>query len=1068
MTENNRSRKRLFILAAFITAAFFYMIPARVFAMEPESPSVSVSSRKASQITVSWTSVEGAAEYYVYRCDRSSPYQRIAVTAETTYEDNTVENDVAYEYSVTAVVEGTETAFNNKGAVGYSAYKAPHVYGWNVTDLSPRSFTVSGKVSYEETASSIYLPVWTEKNGQDDLRWYIVPVTNNTFSYTIDTSKHGSESGVYVLDPYLNGTSMYCATPLWVEVPSDSLQIISPAVVDLSAQGFTAAASVQVFSSQVKSARAEIWTAYQGKDDLETVTASYDSKTGIISCPVLVSKHNNEGRLYYVRFTVTDNAGSTKSLFLSAYIPSDENCMNLTVIDLGESSIGGSATLLTSGGKALLIDTGRSESGKAVVTCLKQHKVTQIDILITHGDGDHVGVAQAIADAGIAIGNVYTDDHPADVMWDELDRTASMAVFRKYGQIRPIPETLTIGGATLTTIGPEKYYSLYDAKANGMSQANANSYWFMITNGTEKVLINGDSELASSREMVQSGRDISADVYIMGHHGATGSLDESILNAISPEFTAASGRITEAISSDTVRVLKNAGIPYFFTSSYGSIDITFRGPSTTINTEKNTDSAPGYYDIMWKLPDGSCLETDNWVTEGTVPSYDGQTPVKAQTAQYTYTFAGWSTDGSTVLSVLPAVTANATYIAVFKSTLRTYPVTWLNADGSVLKTENLAYGSMPKYDTEPGDPFHDGLSHSFVGWVPEIQTVTGKASYKASFVVHSPKLKRLAGEDRYDTSQEILKEAFPDASQNRIVLTGGISYQNAVTGIALAGGYRCPLLITQTDHLTDATREEIERLAGDSLEVIILGDENIVSERVEAVIEKMDKVNSVIRIAGQAGSDEEMALEVYRFGIREGLWTDSNTVILAASSDFPDALSITPYAYAARTPVLLTNSDGTFSEETFRELAECGVERTILAGGEAMVLPEAVERLTEEGICCIRLSGEDRYLTTQQIFYWVLGEMEAPFQPEVLFSEEYVGFATGFDFPDAITSANLLGWKNGPLLLAGERADIIEILETTLSGREADIQKAYVFGGNAVIPDNLMCRIATIITPASE
>ena len=72
------------------------------------------------------------------------------------------------------------------------------------------------------------------------------------------------------------------------------------------------------------------------------------------------------------------------------------------------------------------------------------------------------------------------------------------------------------------------------------------------------------------------------------------------------------------------------------------------------------------YTVTWKNADGTVLETDENVLYGTTPEYNGATPTKEKDAQYSYTFAGWSEDGATVLETIPVVTDDVIYTAVFE------------------------------------------------------------------------------------------------------------------------------------------------------------------------------------------------------------------------------------------------------------------------------------------------------------------------------------------------------------------------------------------------------------------
>ena len=76
------------------------------------------------------------------------------------------------------------------------------------------------------------------------------------------------------------------------------------------------------------------------------------------------------------------------------------------------------------------------------------------------------------------------------------------------------------------------------------------------------------------------------------------------------------------------------------------------------------------YTITWKNGDET-LETDNYVPYGTTPAYNGSTPAKDATAEYTYSFIGWSDGTNTYANdELPSVSGDVTYTAQFNSTAR--------------------------------------------------------------------------------------------------------------------------------------------------------------------------------------------------------------------------------------------------------------------------------------------------------------------------------------------------------------------------------------------------------------
>ena len=120
------------------------------------------------------------------------------------------------------------------------------------------------------------------------------------------------------------------------------------------------------------------------------------------------------------------------------------------------------------------------------------------------------------------------------------------------------------------------------------------------------------------------------------------------------------------------------------------------------------------------------------------PAYDGATPAKAPTAEIAYVFAGWG-------DVAETVTEDVTYTAQFDEETRLYTITWLDDDGSSLGTSYLPYNATPSHE-DPTRNLDVPYSQSFVGWLPAIATVTGDATYTATYTARKADLSTLTGD----------------------------------------------------------------------------------------------------------------------------------------------------------------------------------------------------------------------------------------------------------------------------------------------------------------------------------
>ena len=163
---------------------------------------------------------------------------------------------------------------------------------------------------------------------------------------------------------------------------------------------------------------------------------------------------------------------------------------------------------------------------------------------------------------------------------------------------------------------------------------------------------------------------------------------------------------------------------------------------------------PNPYTVTWKNADDAVnsLATEK-VDYNNKPTKDPKDQAsKASDAQYTYEFAGWKLAGTEDTELVnpkeQAVTADVTYIAVFKPITRQYTVTWKNADDAVnsLATEKVDYNNKPTKDPkDQASKASDAqYTYEFAGWKlagtedtelvnPKEQAVTADVTYIAVF-----------------------------------------------------------------------------------------------------------------------------------------------------------------------------------------------------------------------------------------------------------------------------------------------------------------------------------------------
>ena len=172
--------------------------------------------------------------------------------------------------------------------------------------------------------------------------------------------------------------------------------------------------------------------------------------------------------------------------------------------------------------------------------------------------------------------------------------------------------------------------------------------------------------------------------------------------------------------------------------------------------------------------DGSELLYTETIQDGGNGAYTGK-PTRSGTAQYTFTFAGWSTKKDSLTadeSATQGVTADRNVYAAYTATVRTYTVRFYNGTTLLQTVSNVPYGSSASYtgSTPTKTGVDNANDYVFEGWDPIPTNITGNTDCYAQFrntaYVHVKFIERtIDGAYRNDTVTSIGAYAFYGCSK---------------------------------------------------------------------------------------------------------------------------------------------------------------------------------------------------------------------------------------------------------------------------------------------------------------
>lgn len=266
--------------------------------------------------------------------------------------------------------------------------------------------------------------------------------------------------------------------------------------------------------------------------------------------------------------------------------------LRVHILDVGQAD----CILIQGPEKTMVIDGGEADDADTIIGYLGDQGVTEIDYYLnTHPHADHYGgitqVMEAIPTGEFLFHPVPEEHAPTARGYQKL--LQYLADTKTKTTVLNPGDTLDLGGgAVMTYLAPLEEYE----------DMNNNSLVGRLTYGERAFLFTGDAEKKSEAAILESGAELSADVYSVPHHGSNTGVTRAFLEAVGPEFATVSvGKDNDYghPHRDTLEKLAEAGVPCLRTDLLGNIVITTDGEGLVIDTgEGQVMKTAGGYELV--------------------------------------------------------------------------------------------------------------------------------------------------------------------------------------------------------------------------------------------------------------------------------------------------------------------------------------------------------------------------------------------------------------------------------------------------------------------------------------
>ncbi len=265
---------------------------------------------------------------------------------------------------------------DNHQWISYISYSGTRRYvdiaTLKATESKPQENRVSGNLTINNQTSNgfdvvvtnvsgggkevkeVRVPIWSDKDGQDDLTWYHADKqSDGSYKVHVDTASHKSDAGTYSVHLYymLDGKRTYI-TETTATVP-ESQVAGELTITNQTSNGFdVVVTNVSGGGKEVKEVRVPIWSDKNGQDDLTWYHADKQSD-GSYKVHVDTASHKGDTGTYSVHLYYMLDGKRTYITETTAKVPESQVTGKLTITNQTSNGFDVVVTNVSGGGKAV-------------------------------------------------------------------------------------------------------------------------------------------------------------------------------------------------------------------------------------------------------------------------------------------------------------------------------------------------------------------------------------------------------------------------------------------------------------------------------------------------------------------------------------------------------------------------------------------------------------------------------------------------------------------------------------------------------------------------------------------